>query len=168
MAARKASYLREGEESREGRWALPTCLLPFFFFFFFVYTYVYQNERRILVLFGGTPWPINNFFFQLAVKGQLCPSLNGLKIHFCPSKITGFHILPSLKKFRPRNLRYSSNSNQTIRNFPLLKIVPRISINIILNIKPITSSLEFPRKSHNLKCHSTIHLNSFRNSLIIS
>ena len=91
------------------------------------------------------------FFFGRGLKMTIMPLIKMPKCPICPSIQHGFHILPSLKNFRPRNLKYNTSTNQTNRNAPLLEISPRIPVPVILDIKPITSSLEFPWESYNLK-----------------
>ena len=64
------------------------------------------------------------FFYSKRVKLQHCLTLKVRKTHYAPISNTGLHILPSLKKFRPQNLKYCTNTDQTNRDAPILKVFP--------------------------------------------
>ena len=58
------------------------------------------------------------FFLHKVVKSQVYPSFIGAKRPKCSCVKIGFCILPSLKKFCPRNLEYSTSIKPTNRDTP--------------------------------------------------
>ena len=72
------------------------------------------------------------------------PLINPLKFQIYPFLHCFFHILLSLKKFCPWNLKYRTSTNQTNKILPSLKFSSCISVPIVLNAKSITSCLGTP------------------------
>ena len=104
---------------------------------------------------------LQNFaLWPLFLKKFLLKSLENLPIH--PFKIEGFHILPPLKKFRPRNLNGVLASILQKLDTTLLKISPHAS-QYQLFLTSIKSPY-VPKYLMNYKLKSQVHYSPGRSS----
>ena len=74
-----------------------------------------------------------------------------------------FHILSSLKKFRPRNLKYDISTKQTNKDAPLLKISIHASLYLSLTSNQSHQALNFLGDRAISNSNSTIHLEGLQN-----
>ena len=111
------------------------------------FSYLHFNTQNFAL------WPLFLKIFPLKLLGNLL---------IYSSKIEGFHILPSLKKFHPQNLECSTSLNPTNRDAPLLKISPHAS-QYQLSLMSIKSP-HVPEYFTNYKLKSQVHDSPRRSS----
>ena len=113
-----------------------------------------REGRRDLSLSSDWPgWPIKSilifFNFFSYVEMPRLPLIKQGKIPFCPAIFTAFHILPSLKKFRPQNLECNTSTKSTGR-LPSLKSPDTLHFQLFLTSIKLSHVPEY-LTNHNLK-----------------